>query len=777
YERICLTNVNKSMKRTFLFLWYIHIFSFLSFSQGITITGIVRDAVTNSPIQQANILLKEHGTIAVTDSLGRFFFTSLSPGWYTISATHPQYQVSEHRLFLNEQTHPLTFELTTLLYTVPPVIVQSVRSPSELQYSPYPLAYIDGARFFDFPSQTVSEELNRIPGVALIRDGMWATTVNVRGLSRYDIVTIHDGVRIETAQDLAAGLSLINPYDLERIEVVKGPSHASTGTIGGVIQSIVRTPSFTENVHTSWEGMGRYESVNNLHGEHFAVELTSSSLRFRGSGMFRKAENYQTPQGYMPNSQFTDFSGSFFLGTKVFTSHLFNISYQRAQAENVGIPGGKSIAPTATATYKLARRELIKAEYIAPNISPQISRLHIHIARQTIQRNVQLVVNPTLTKTPHALHTLYSVQGEISFTPFENHFTTAGIEYWQRTIDSKRESYDTRTRTVALERPLPDAKYTCLGIFFQDEWQIAPSFTTFTLGARYDAIQISNPTTYNIDWVLDSLGQKYTPSTRQLLWKDARRTTESWNVTAGLHHSFMPTLNASLLFAVAERSANIEERFQFLSLGRNTFLGNPNLTSERSYNTNCNLHWNYGPFSVEADVYSHFFVNLIADTLLFSTSTTQTFSKYNIRRAKIYGYEIVAKYTPVPTVLFQSTVSYTRGEDFTHKTNLPQIPPLKATLSTQYMDVKYGTLSLEWEGVASQNYTASRTAGETRTAGYALVHVSYKSNVFNFFSTRWTLRCGIQNLFNRAYIHHLSTLRLVKLEPGRNVWCSLSIEQ
>lgn len=758
-------------------MWFIVLFTISAYSQHLTLVGTVRDGTTKDPLSNVRVIVKELGTVTQTDSLGHFTIPSLSAGWYTLSLLHPNYQKYEHRLFIDNDRQSIALELPTPLFHMPAVVVQSVRSPADIQESPYPVAYIDGSRFIDAPAQTLPEELNRTPGITLVRDGMWATTVNIRGLHRYDIVTLHDGVRIETAQDLAAGLALINPYDIDRIEVVKGPSHASTGTIGGVVLSLGKYPSFTDQFRISWEAMGRYESVNNLHGEHCAFELTSDVVRIRASGMYRNAESYRTPQGVMPNSQFTDFNGSFFVGTKVFSSHLLNATYQRSQAENVGIPGGKSIASTATATYKLARREFMKAEYIIPNLSPYIPRIHFHIARQTIQRNVQLIASPTLTKTPHALHTLLSAQGEVSFVPAEQHFATAGIEYWQRTVDSKRESYDARLHTVTLERPLPDASYKSGGLFFQDEWRILPLGTTLTIGGRYDAIRISNPTTYNIDWVLDSLGRRTIPATRQLLWREATRTTESWSLSAGLHQNVGGGLKMSFLLALAERTANIEERFQYLTLGRTTFLGNPDLAPEKSYNTNVNILWQTTSLRVVAELYSHFFVNLISDTLIFATPTTQTFSKYNIRRAKTYGYEFTVEYTPIPSLMFLSTASYTRGEDFSHKTNLPQIPPLKGTFSTQYSAPQYGTFTLEWEGVSSQENVAARTAGETRTGGYALLHFSYKSTPFHLFATTATVRCGVQNIFNRAYQHHLSTLRILKLEPGRNVWCSLTLEQ
>ncbi len=762
--------------KTLFFQLLLFIQIHFTFAQQGVLRGIVTEVSTNEPLHNTTVAIKETGYSQITDSTGSFLFSSLPSGWYTIIATHNTHNRFEQRVYCDgESVVSVTIELTPLIYSIPPVVVQSMRLHTKAELSPYPVSVFDGNRINTTSPQTIAEALSKTSSIALMRDGMWATTVNIRGMSRYDVVYINDGVRVETAQDLAAGMSLINPYELDRIEIVKGPTHAGTGTIGGVIQSSSKVPSFKDELSWNLQALTRYESVNNLHAEHLATEIASDVFRLRASGIYRKADSYKTPDGIMLNSQFKDFGGTFFGGVKLFNSHLFNLSYQRFQAENVGIPGGKSIAPTATATYRLAKRELIKTEYTIPNISPSVPLLNIQLAQQLIQRNVQLIASPTITKTPHASHTMNSVKAEGSFIPLTNHFSTAGIEVWQRRIVSERESYDKARKTITLEKPLPNATYTSIGFFVQDEWRLLPT-TSLTFGGRYDAIRIQNPTTYDVEWIIDSLNIKTIPPSQRLLWNEATRTTESWNMNIGIHQQLLQNLRSSILFAAAERAATVEERFQFLSLGPRTFLGNPDLASERSYNTNIAFQWYYGSFVFRGDLFSHFFVNLISDTLTLSNATTQTFSKYNIRRAKIYGYELTAEWASGSNLSLISTLTYTRGEDFSHKTHLPQIPPLRGTMTVQYSFPSFTTASIEIESVADQNLVAAQTAGEIRTGGYTLYHFNIASVPINLSSISLIFRGGVNNIFNKAYRNHLSTFRILKLEPGRNVWLSLTAE-
>ena len=90
--------------------------------------------------------------------------------------------------------------------------------------------------------------MSREPGIALVRDGMWETLVSIRGMTQYNIVMLIDNTRIETANDHAAALSLLNPFDIDRIEIVKGGSSAlaGTGAFGGVVNIMTKNPSFSD---------------------------------------------------------------------------------------------------------------------------------------------------------------------------------------------------------------------------------------------------------------------------------------------------------------------------------------------------------------------------------------------------------------------------------------------------------------------------------------------------------------------------------------------------
>jgi outer membrane receptor protein involved in Fe transport len=82
-------------------------------------------------------------------------------------------------------------------------------------------------------------------------------------------------------------------------------------------------------------------------------------------------------------------------------------------------------------------------------------------------------------------------------------------------------------------------------------------------------------------------------------------------------------------------------------------------------------------------------------------------------------------------------------------------------------------MTLSCSGETSQRNLAS---GEPYTAGYAVVDIGAASVPWNIGGFSWTLHAGIQNLLNKAYQNHLSTLRgIIKEEPGRNYFLSLTL--
>lgn len=742
-----------------------------SSAKSITLRGKVVDGSTGLPINGVHVVLRELQKEAVSDSNGFFTFTSVEAGSYLLSFEHPAYVRYEKTIFA---TDTLQINLDPVVFHAPEIVVTSTKGEVSSDLQPVPTIVVDGNAIPQAGVRTVSDVLSHEPGIALVRDGMWETDVSIRGMSRNNIVMLVDNTRLETANDIATALSLINPFDLDRIEVIKGANSAlaGTGAFGGVVNCITKTPSYSENIHLGGESLIQYESVNHSGAEYLALESGSENFKFRGSAEFRKAGNYETPMGEAPNSQYMDFGLTGDAGVRFFGNHSLDLTYQRFQAEDTGIPGGSSFSQNASAKYTLARRELYKMEYSIPDISNIFPMLIFRASRQIIQRNVQVTQNPTLTLTPHATHSTNTFQIEGSIAPATNHFLTVGIEAWQRSLDSKRERYNYNNNTVLEEAPLPNSSFGSAGIYAQDEWQLTPQVTTVVLGGRYDFIRVHNDITVDTLWIQNSSGGRITPTNESVLWPTNTSNSASWSTNIGIHQRIVESLNASFLFSSAFRSPTLEERYQYLNNGGSVHVGNPDLQPEKSVCFDVGLQWHTSSMRLDGDIYYNSLRDLVSE-VLGTFEGSPAYVKTNIGQAGMYGYELSLEVVASSHLVLGSSVSYVRGEDTKNHTNLSQIPPFNGSISANYIIDRVGTVNAKLEGNAAQDFLGS---GDTRTAGYMLVDAGYKSVPIPLVGTFLTIDCGAQNLLDRAYMNFLSTARgEIKYEPGRNIFITASI--
>ena len=659
-------------------------------------------------------------------------------------------------------------------YQAEEIIVRSTRIQSEAAQTPFPVAVLQHDQLQQQHHLTISDAVKNSSGISLVRDGAWETGISIRGMSRSNIVTLVDNTRIETANDIGGTLSLFNINDLERVEIVRSSGAAlyGTGALGGVVQFVTRRAAFSQESQLSAEASSGISSVNNCASHYLAVEQSSNNIALRLSGGYRKADNVTTPAGVLFNSQFRNFNFSGSLEVKTFETHTLHFSYQRFQAENTGIPGGAPIVATATATYKFMNRELFGAEYVIPNISSSIQSFTARISRQNIIRNVEIIQTPVLTLTPHAIHSTTSVQIESGINPVENNSLVAGMEVWQRALESKRERINKTNSSITGERPVPQSQFLSAGIYVQDEWNILPEQLKLLAGARYDRIYINNDETKNSEYLISNGVLQTVPQNQVILWKKGTAENNSWSANGGVQYSLNANVDMTLLASTAFRSPSLEERYQFLDLGTVIRAGNPNLKPEQSIGLNGGFRFHADALTIQTDFFLNHLTGLVTDVPgMFENRPA--YIKQNIGKARLYGYEISVEHLLASWSEVKAAISYVRGEDIQNHTNLPQIAPLHGSVECSAHLQSVGAAVISIEGSATQYYLAS---GELHRPGYAVFDFGVMSESIEINGCRLGMQGGIQNIFNKEYYNFLSTLRgNIKAEPGRNFYLSVAV--
>jgi hemoglobin/transferrin/lactoferrin receptor protein len=136
---------------------------------------------------------------------------------------------------------------------------------------------------------SISDALRRIPGVSISSDGAWGSEVNIRGLGRGRVIFLIDGNRVNSATDLNAQFGMLDPAEIERVEVLKGPSSAlyGSGAIGGVVHVITKKGDFTPTPQVHGTLTGTYKSNPEGYGSYANMMVNTSLYWVYGSGNLR----------------------------------------------------------------------------------------------------------------------------------------------------------------------------------------------------------------------------------------------------------------------------------------------------------------------------------------------------------------------------------------------------------------------------------------------------------------------------------------------------------
>ncbi len=210
-------------------------------------------------------------------------------------------------------------------------VVTSTRGARVVKDVPIPIDLIDTKTIEQSIKLTTSDVMGEAPGVTVVRDGAWATAVNIRGLSKQNVVYLIDGNRIETSTNIAGGLSLIDLSDVKSIEIVKGglSSLYGTGATGGVVNIMTNRGTTSERFYFNGSISSSYASVNN--GKNASINLSASDNIWYAdiTATMRNTDDTKIPGGTLYNSSFKDNSFSLSAGVLPVENVEVKFDYQK----------------------------------------------------------------------------------------------------------------------------------------------------------------------------------------------------------------------------------------------------------------------------------------------------------------------------------------------------------------------------------------------------------------------------------------------------------------
>ncbi|MDD3322670.1 MAG: TonB-dependent receptor [Paludibacter sp.] len=641
----------------------------------------------------------------------------------------------------------------------------------------FPMVIVNANSLQNSSFFTPADVLQQETGISIARDGVWSTSINVRGFSEQRVLEMVDGDRIQTATEHSGPMSTIDMNSLESIEVIKGAASVlyGTGAMGGVVNFITKTPGYTDTSNTKGNVGTEFNTVNSLWANFANVQFTTKQWYLGLNGSFRTAQNTMTPGGPLLNSQFHDASWGVKAGIKYSENQEFKANYQHFEGWDIGIPGGRTFPETATARYiGIARNQLV-GEYIISDISYYLTQINIKAYSQNISRDVELKpANSSLTLFPGSLNKTSGVKITTNWE-FENYQKLIlGAEGWVRDAKTIRLTENNSAEDVLVvtaDLPTPNAQMYDAGIFAHYSWEFIPDKWAFNAGLRLDYIQITNDSAFYplYQFTVENNIKTYADNLSRSL-KYPASINENINYAAHIDLVYNVTKAQQLTLSLSNsyRSPSIEELFKNIDLGGNIHIGNSNLKPEQGTFSNLNYTILGSNFSIKTDVFANYLTNLIQEVQ--TTATSNIYENQNISNAMFLGAEMEGKWLVNRQLDLLVNASYTNARDVDSKTYLPQIPPLHGYAALNFKNKNFGaTVSSLW--AATQTEIAST---ETSTPGSIIFNFDIRSAQINLSKTFLQIYAGVNNILDTSYFNHLSSTRgVVKLEPGRNVYAKI----
>lgn len=613
----------------------------------------------------------------------------------------------------------------------------------------------------------ISNSFEHTAGIVKASDAAWGSEINIRGVSKDHVILMIDRARVNTATDINARFGLVDPFFIERVEVLKGPVTAlyGSGNTGGVAHIITRSGAFSPEPRFIYDATTAGYS-NGAGGRIAAFSAyNAETIYVSGAGSYRKQDDYTDGYGNtMTNSRFTSYSGYTTAGFKMNKKHSLHFKGQLHRTDNAGIPGAADagLPSTATVTLPVTMRPMLMLEHIYRPNSGSIFQMKNRLYRQSILRRAQISNLPSPQSNifdriePGADHHTTAFKNETTFE-FDTHLLTTGVDLWLREISSSR----TRIKNdgdSSTDLPLPEASRLNAGLVLEDDWYLSDTFT-FNSGARYDFIQVQNKETHNYETWYNN--PPPAAITRKVIWPQRNSQEYSWHLHAGFTHLIFPDFNHKLLLSRSYRAASLEERYKYIVLGSGIERwGNPDLEPEESLFTEYSFSKIKGDFLVTVAVFQNTFRNLITEI----QKTSTRYELENVDNSRYIGGEISASYLFNRFFKASSAVSYTEGFDTSTEEYLSGVAPLEASLETIFMTQAH-QLKVAVVGQAAKKHVPA--SGQT-TPGWARTDLSYRYRLASGkLNQNFVLQ--IKNISDSAYREYLSTSRGYTMnEPGRS---------
>lgn len=776
------------MKRCFFSLIFLLIIA-QSWGQ---ISGLVLDE-NKIALPGANILLLPNNLQTISETDGYFIFENLSDAEYELMISFIGYatdtlsvKVKKGRSkSLNIRLQPSNNLLETIEVTEEHA-KQEETLKTEHVHEDFFQKNLEGA---------FAKSLEKLPGISAINVGVGIAKPVIRGLSANRIIVNHQGIKQESQQWGSDHGLEIDQFDVERVEIIKGPGSLQYGSdgLGGVI-NIMPDKLLPKNSFA-----GSVLGVHKTNNDHWGG---SAKLGINVENWFLTARYSQ--------QDFADYR----VPDSLFNYNDFELPIYNEQLKNTaGNESNLSINAGVAKSWGITR--ILFSHY---SLDAGLFSGAVGIPRSYILTDDG---NDRDLDAPRQAVDHYRISLNQTFYFGEDHFVF-DIGF-QRNL--RREFSEPEFHSIPLSQ-LPDPNYKTaieleLETFsiashyehrFRSDWKniyginlqwqhnqrggfeyLLPEFRTF----RGGIFSISEKELQE-NWLINGglrldIGNNNTEFYRQFVWDSNENKVDSLIslATDDLFFNWSASIGTSLTLADGKWNfkANFGKSFRVpypaetVSNGihHGTFrheVGTPDLKSEQGYQLDLSADWDFEDFAGSLALYFNYFDNYIYLGPTFPARFSplpeagQIF-QYRQDDAIYTGFEFQWIWQFLPNFSLNQAIDFVQSYNPKTKLALPFTP--QPTIRT---DLRFSLSERKWLEefyieIAHQYHFAARgqsriDRSEQATPAYQLFGIGFGTEC-HFGKQEFQINCQVQNVFHTKYLAHLSRYRLINVpEQGRN---------
>jgi TonB-dependent heme/hemoglobin receptor len=618
------------------------------------------------------------------------------------------------------------------------IVVTATRSERLAQDTPQAVNIVTSRMISERNVATLPDALAGESGVLIQKSNTGGGSPFIRGLTGKQVLILIDGVRVNNSYFRFGPhqyLNTIDSNDIDRVEVVHGPTSVLYGTdaLAGVINVITRNNTYASG-EAQTQGLValRAGSADSSLGGRARVEYRQGDLSVAAGVSVKRFGDLRGGEGVglqVPTA-YNEQSGNVKLSWRLAPNHELTFMQQLLNQDNVPKTNEVTLGTRSKFEYEpqlrtlgyLAWRATDLKSMLADEFLVQLSYSHQREGERIVERATPTVETQEITDiaTP-GLN-----------AQFNRDFGKAlrlryGFEMYQDTYDTQKKRLDLAAGTEAAQTPgTPNgAKYETSGVFAQAEWTLGDA--QFIPGIRYARFKAD--------------GQVQGQSLK----------LEDGKATASVSALYRLTSQLNLVGSVAQgyRAPNMEDFF-----GRVDFVSEiPNTTLKPESSLNREIGLKFAQAGTAAS--AHYFVSTYDNLIARATVSPGVRQRQNLRRARITGLEGSLSQQFGTAWNLRAALASVRGEDEDTGNPLQRIPPNNGSLRLRYAPDSGTWFEVNSLFAARQDRLSPEDLTDLRipaggTPGYATLGLGM--------GLRWQanheLVLTIENLTNKKYKTH-----------------------